>query len=387
MKVRAGQGFRSPQAIEQIAFTLVTGLIFMGISLLSHKAIHQRPIEFHQKVWLALIGLFAIASIISPNDDIANSFYRLGEWCLAYALIVSIYTREPDGNKAIAVDLIGKICWVTISIVLAVLLVAPQTALAAEAEFNPGTFQTRLGGVLYSASSFGTLTAIAAWYCILFQRGIRRVVFTNIAVVSMVLSYARGAWIGFIVAGVLYLMLNAGIVKRVVAVFGGIGSVVILQLYSDKVLQFVSRGRGQTNLETFSGRTAIWAAAIRGIAQRPLIGYGYIDGVKPALARYFKEFALGSCHNEFLQAALSGGLVCAALLLLIYVWGFTGLFRGVRNNRKDDYSLFLFLTFIQLAAFALITPVLTKPLNSLGVMLLICFLTAFDSPRWMQDRH
>ena len=88
---------------------------------------------------------------------------------------------------------------------------------------------------------------------------------------------------------------------------------------------------------TLTGRTDIWQALARAVAERPWTGYGYaafweVEGGPAFWIRQETAWDVPTAHNAWLEIALALGLPAAALAALIYLAALmralSGLFRG-----------------------------------------------------------
>ncbi len=144
-------------------------------------------------------------------------------------------------------------------------------------------------------------------------------------------------------------------------------------IFHERVLAYAGRGHGLSNITTLSERTYVWQAAMQALALRPWIGYGYVNGVKNALREQwrFAHWIPPHCHNEMLQAAVSGGLLAGAVVLTLYV---RTLFRGGRRSLHSRKDAFLFVVFLQLMVLSFGEPVLTNPISRSGAIFLLVFI-------------
>jgi O-antigen ligase len=78
--------------------------------------------------------------------------------------------------------------------------------------------------------------------------------------------------------------------------------------------QKISKSGDSAELTSFTGRSVIWAQAIRLTGERPLLGYG--AGTSKIL---LKDYSYHS-HNMILNVALSAGFVAASFLLGALLW-------------------------------------------------------------------
>lgn len=104
---------------------------------------------------------------------------------------------------------------------------------------------------------------------------------------------------------------------------------------------------------SLSGRTHLWAATGRAIAERPLLGYGYeavfTEEPNPVAVKIRDRggFQAAHSHNGYLQAALDLGL----LGLMVLAWAITTALRNTfRDDTDDRVELRLLLAFVLVAS-------------------------------------
>lgn len=379
-------GTFNPQSIAVIALTLLSAGILTAITLISRRNIFVRQVAFQRLPFIGLLIILVLATLISPRDNIGISFYRMGEWILGYLLLMSAYTREPFyGAAGLASKMVGNICWVSVAIVWLVLPVFPSLAFSVPEEIT-GSIQFRLGGYLIHPNALGVIAGVVFWYALLLQRSTKRFVLSSFALLTLLLTYSRGAWVGFVLSLIIYVFVSRRSAPRFIAGSLILGTAALSALFSNSLTHFLERGAGANNLETLSGRAMVWAAAIKGIQARPLIGYGYIDGVKHMLKQYMNVayWSPIHCHNDLLQAAASGGIVAGAIVLWIYC---RGIFHGMKVCRLGKNELFLFLAFIQVLVFTVVTPLLMTQFRQLGAILLICMVAFAEQYYWHRQHR
>ncbi len=371
----AEHGLFTDQALAQIALSCFCGASLFLITFSSGKAIQARPLAAPLWPYVFLLCLLIVTSILSPKDNLLLSLFRLGEWIVGILLFVSIYTREPvESAPSLLVDLIGKICWISIAIVWVFAVVDPKIAFNAMDEVT-GAVQYRLGGIVVHPIRLGVLTAIAFWQVFFFGKRRWRFFGCGFALLTLLLSYSRIAWLGFFASVMLYVFTRKGTMLRVATSAGIALSVPLLFSYSDKMVKFLGRGRGENNLATLSERTEIWGMARAAIQRRPWIGYGFIDGVRNVMSRVH-QVTWGTpahCHNEMLQALASGGVGALVLILFLYyrAWRTT-----LRRWRRSPVGFLLAVIMIQVTFFAMGGPLLTVQFSQLGVLFVICYICA-----------
>jgi len=127
---------------------------------------------------------------------------------------------------------------------------------------------------------------------------------------ALVATRTRGA-IGAALVGIMAaLLLTARRPRRIdITVVAVVLVTLALVAYGPTIARFLSRGADIERLETFSGRTPLWAAAIDFFSDQPLLGYG----LTAAKGLFFDVVGLGGGHNAFINVLVDGGLVGASL--------------------------------------------------------------------------
>ena len=100
--------------------------------------------------------------------------------------------------------------------------------------------------------------------------------------------------------------------------------------------------RGLSNFDNFNGRTAIWSATLKGLAENPSILF---TGTTPLIAGqtmtpYFpKEAPRGLFHNSFVAALVSFGLPGLLLIIAFIVFLFVRSLRLITRNLFNEQQL------------------------------------------------
>ncbi|MBC98959.1 MAG: hypothetical protein CME63_14545 [Halobacteriovoraceae bacterium] len=152
--------------------------------------------------------------------------------------------------------------------------------------------------------------------------------------VGLILSFARGGWIGFFCA-VPFLFLNQHVKKVIGLFFIGIAFTGIAYVSSDTVQNMITK-RSESNKQ----RLAFFETAYMAFRERPLFGYGYRNfepNVKKLKRRYdigWPEFG-GHAHNNALEhLASTGALGFIGFILFCLLW--------LKNSYKEPI-LFAFV--------------------------------------------
>jgi O-antigen ligase len=108
------------------------------------------------------------------------------------------------------------------------------------------------------------------------------------------------------------------------------------QKLNQRLINLVSKSGTTEELTSGTGRSQIWGASLRLIAERPLTGYGAATS-KDLLADYTRY-----THNMVLNVGLSGGIIPMALLAAAFLYGFGRLWSDPQPV-ADALFLFIFL--------------------------------------------
>jgi O-antigen ligase len=134
---------------------------------------------------------------------------------------------------------------------------------------------------------------------------------------------------------------------------------------------------------TLTGRTKIWAAVGRRMAEQPVTGYGFgavwsNEDLWAPLAKISKEqgFKVGEAHNAWLEVGLDLGIVgvaCAALFFLSVVIGIV--------RRFGDRAVYLALPFAAIFAISSLTEANIFVQNDWTWMLAVAMAARLAQPR------
>ena len=378
-------GLYNPWSLSQIALMLLCAVALAAVSLSSRKAINLRKINFHHWFWVGLVSICILASIVNPQDKLLVSLYWLFEWVVCYLLLASAYTRAPAVEApAFLREVAMKLVNISIGAVLLALVVYPPLAYVSAAEFTSGTVN-RLGGNVVQSNRLGFLACVGVLHSVIYLRGTKRFLFITFYSIVLFFTFSRGSWIGLAIALVICVFMYPSKIVRAIGFVCICFTVAVASMLSDKLMSILERGQGSSNLETLSGRFLVWATDWQAFRLRPWIGYGFVDGPKQILSQlYLSNYWIPpNCHNEFLQALVTGGIVCGVMIMFLYLIVCYRFIRLMFGNPKNLDVLFFGLVFLEVMTFAPLAPVLMAEKLQVGVMFLICFLAAFDAlPKW-----
>ena len=176
-----------------------------------------------------------------------------------------------------------------------------------------------------------------------------------VALVALVCSYSRGAWLAVLVECVVFVFLTGR--RRLTVFLIGAG------LLASIALVLVLRTGYQHHTldpETLGVRVSLWNLGVRELADHPLVGIGYgeytfikrfgpmFDGLEdPPLYATFL-----STHNTFLMVALWSGVPALVFLTWALVGAASSLVRGARLMADTHARPILIATAVMIAGFA-----------------------------------
>lgn len=268
-------------------------------------------------VLVAYAAWAAGASALSPTPEVAVLRWLQGAVPVAVVLLLS-------GIK-VAPPLVGAVGIAAAAHVVTALFIAPNSAMM-------GTGVARLGGLLHPAL-FGVVAALAAvvscWCTLRTVRKSYRLLNASLLVLSLVgVAQARGiAGIVGAVGGLSLMLLliqkdrvpgfriirSAAFPIFMVAVF-------VASIGGHRVVYWTTGGRSE-NILNVTGRTRLWTVVWDRALDRPFVGWGpgalrTGDYAQQIQAQFGGGFG-GDAHNALVEAALTTGIIGAALWMAV----------------------------------------------------------------------
>jgi O-antigen ligase len=343
-------------SISLVVQTVITGYVLVVTLLLGRQPIEVRKIRIDSALWIALLLELTLATALEPASRLTPlttmalflSLFRLGQWVVAFVLIVALYSRTPRARATeLVVELIGRSSWIWIAIVWTFLPIMPSQVYGGSEEDDP-TSVRRLGGQLITPAHIALLGSIAFFYALFFfSRGPRRWIACLIALLTIVLTGARAQQVGFLLALFLYTLVFS---RKTALRWGMIGAVALAFLigvsFRGTVIKYLTRGQDIQTLSSLNDRTVVWDASLQAIRVGPILGYGYSVGARNAIRDHWRvsRWIPPHAHNEFIQVTLDGGVIALVLVFCIYS---RVLWKSVGEAGRGPCQLFLFLVFLQ----------------------------------------
>ncbi|OGC00992.1 hypothetical protein A2V82_05215 [candidate division KSB1 bacterium RBG_16_48_16] len=199
--------------------------------------------------------------------------------------------------------------------------------------FNIVNTGWRSTGTMVDPNVFGVylLTMLPfVWRTFVFWKLKPKMVYLGITIVggaSLFASYSRGAWLSFLVATLVFLLVdyNKGRLKRRHLTIFAIAATVIFVLMSTKYKNVISNrmsniGDAIAGQRSSSSRMFLARDAMRIINEHKIMGVGLNQ-----YRFYATETTQGlkMVHNAYLLVAAEQGILGALLLVIIFAWSFT----------------------------------------------------------------
>lgn len=218
---------------------------------------------------------------------------------------------------------------------------AGAAVVAMVAWFSPALDDMRLGDEDFLHPNligfqFAIATLIAAY---LAQR---KKVWTWVAVgfgVTMIRTLSKGAIVGFLFAGLYYLLRGMNI-SRKARIYVGLASTFVLMCFWGLLEAYLDLYTQGSNLETLTGRTYIWSQSLEIALEKPWFGHGF-DSFRWIFPP-FGDFQPRHAHNEVIQQLFTYGIVGMLIVVGIY-WAFYRQIRVSPNTGLKSLAMALLI--------------------------------------------
>jgi len=327
-------GLINVQSISRIAIYLLLGFVFVAtVANTERRSTLARENRYYglthgMELFLFIYMSYCITGLfVSSVTSIFLISYRASEWFLVILLCCYAFpfTNSARESHVALTSAFTNLAKAIVTIIAATVLLGSLFLpdIAHSYSIETGTF--RLGGYLYHPNALGVLSGIGTilfWFC---SKSRIEKLWAVVLLVIMLLTYSRGAVLGFIIS-VVYI----SIITKNIARIGGFAFVIcaiVIFYYSfgsmyvdEQIISILQRGGDRSGLTTLSARTFVWEAALTSISASPLTGHGFIVGPK-SLGELVGQpwWHAPHAHNDILNAAVGGGLVVATLTAAIYV--------------------------------------------------------------------
>lgn len=309
-----------PLSPVHVAIVLAAGLV-----VLTHRTGAVRP-GFPAPLWwlVALLGWVVLAIPAALDRSMAIRQAAVLTFALIFLLVVVAVCTRHDDIRRVLPAVLG----------LAVLgTITSAFGAKAEGAYGGSVVNGRAPGFFDEPNSFGTLCMIAALVALALALGGARGYWralagaaTVIVFTGLVLSFSRGAWIGFSL-GLIVLAATLPQVRRALGVGAvvavslavGLGAVIPqppqIEVAADRLRSIVGEK------SPYDDRPRIWAEARREIVARPLFGYGPGNFPEGSRRSTYEGGTVSAyhAHNFLLTWGAEAGLPAVAILVALSV--------------------------------------------------------------------
>lgn len=250
---------------------------------------------------------------------------------VVFAFLVAAATarsRQPERLLVPMLVSISAMCLITIAFALTSgLSLAEMSSSRARTFFSPLGLHANDLGRLYAVAYALMLFSCAATQNMRLRLAL--IAAMGLVVVALTLTFSRGAFFGFAVVNVLFLLS-----RRTAGTFflGGTALVVLTLLLPGAVFERIASGWGNGLNAISAGRVdEIWLPLLPELLRSPLIGNGLGSITWSDAMRAGAIQAVGHAHNAYLNALMDVGILGLALFCayFVHVW------RGFRRLSAD----------------------------------------------------
>lgn len=308
------------------------------------KPFKAAPMDLPVVIFFAVMLVVLIVN--SPDFSISlEGFRAVVQYVLWYFVVLQL-VRDEKGAKGITVFFVAIVGLMAIHGIYQYIIGVEMPA--GWVDQNEAGVRTRVYSILTSPNIFGSLLTLAApmavSLCIGEKSRGRKILFGFFALMmlaSLVFTSSRGAWIGFAVAFLVYVLLNdkrllvPGIVAMVLVI-------VLVPSVGNRITYMLSPEYIESSLK--GGRLVRWLTGLRILQFYPVfgLGLGHFGGavaINHGLTTVVDVEVVKTFYmdNYYLKTAVEAGIVgLAALVMLMYQVIINGL-RVVKLTEGDDF--------------------------------------------------
>ncbi len=331
--------------------------IYGGIGFITDRRVRDVLQSFPVFWVVIIIAMYFVSSAFSldPKVSLASTISLVAVLLLTVRALVQIGIMPVLNAIFVGMALFNVFSWI-------VFFVWPEVGVLKE-PLPEGKFAYRMSGLAHSnvLGQYSGLTVLLG--TIMFftykKHSVWRVGVMVVALGALIGSLSRTSLvatvIGLVVAYRRVFFKPQYLQRYVVASMAGIFALMLVSTQVDigakikEKMSIVSKSGDADELTSATGRSEIWAYAIRLISQRPLTGYGAATS-KHYLARYSSY-----THNMILNVAFSTGVV-GGFACLIMVLGRIRAMLSISHPLADGILAFIIVNgFFENVIFAIIT--------------------------------
>jgi O-antigen ligase len=313
------------------------GLLLLLLTVVVEAVVTRRPPWTSTRLdWLlaAFLGAFLVSGFLSPYRPVAVGSIGLASLTiyLAFGGTAAVLRRDPSFLRPLAV------AWVVGAVAAALWGIVLHRATGAPASTS-SLGQNALGTTLLIAVILGVGLVIDL-------RGLPRWLLAACSVVlfvGVVVTYARGAWLGTIIGGTILLSVS-GIRKLAAGTLAGVLVVIaVLAMLGSERGAIISRVAAMVDPSANRDRLLLIRTSLVIFAAHPVSGTGF--GTFPLVYPTFRvpndpnPLPLPFAHNIFANMAAEGGVLGFGTFAAVVAGGIYGGWQWHRSSREGTARL------------------------------------------------
>lgn len=331
-----------------------------------------------------IFQVFLLIDIFISCSYAPNPVYSLA---CAFSLLAVVFLLLLSSSVLTNMEIIRQIirgCTLVAFISIIVYFVNPDFGRMKEWVDGVHVPGRRLAGITGTANTMGYISALCL-LCLYYYRQYSPKltksywVFIAINLLALLMSNSRTSLVAMLASiGIAGLMRPT--IPRIFALFFGICFITAFFSLVDTSALFatISRSGQASEIESGTGRTAIWKEAIELIGERPLFGWGYGAATYVLTQR---AAAIGEvvdhAHNAWLQVTLSVGLVGLFFFIVLLI---IKLYYSLRSGQQLNLALLVFLLIDGLTEPIAFTGVATTTTLALATVLALNYGNRDETP-------
>lgn len=361
-------GLFNIQSISRIIIYLsIFVIVFWSFIYKESYKLNLKAFEKIKIPFLYYCVIFFTSIFVLSSKDIILSAYFIFEW-LILLFIIYLYHNALDGlDINTAIQDIKIIIWLKIFTTLFVLIVAPKLVLMGDSKTV-----YRIGGYFINPNHLGFLSSMLALYYMFYNNKTKIYSFFVVLFLTLliIITNSRGALFSFILAFTYTLIYSKNIKNYLIMIL--LSFFMITFFYFN--IDYIYRGLDISNIISLSERIPLWYNYYLEFIKSPIIGYGYIAGIKNMSLIISKAHWIAPhAHNDLIQAFLSGGIIVGFYSLFIYYLFFKSCFGQNQNNVN---SILLRGWFIQIICASILMPLISYKLSLLSSIVWIIIIAS-----------
>lgn len=242
-------------------------------------------------------------------------------------------------------------------------------------------FQLRGVYPVVNPNSLGIMAALVALYDVAVSRKIGLIVTGRfgLALLSMLVAQSRTSWIVLTISSCCIAIVQRR--KRLLALMIVLGVLVVASASAQWLIHdYLRRGSTDANIESLSGRTLMWKAAMKTFSESPLVGSGYASAARiDVLDSAMQLSDVSSLHNAWVDLLVGVGVLGTLPIAMAIIWSLVLLYRSSAIvNSKNDNNIYWFAMLLAILI-STITSAAFAYHGHISIMAILCCAVAWRS--------